>query len=476
MIEKMIPLDIPPGIVTNGSLFQRKDRWAGGNFVRFHQGVARAVRTFTTPNLGGNTITGTPIGAFGYNGYIAMATSSSKLYELENTGTSGNATMTDITPASFTGSANGQCQFDIMGTTVVACKQGGGIFSWTRDAGAAATEALATATYAMGVTPERFLLSARLDGTVAWASQGTVNTWTPASTNSAGSLSLPTAGTPRAIRRVRGQTLLWTTQDLWSLNYVGAPLYYGASLVANGAGLVASLAITVVDNSRVYWMTERGFKMYDGYVRDVQCPVFETIFDNLNTDYTTRYRHTFAVLNSPWNEIWWFYPSTSASGAADKVAIYNYAEDWWSLGTLTRTAGTDAGHWSNLTANNGDVTGPLMFGTANNETYSHEALGAMSGAYIESGPLMLDESGNDLVRVNKMVPDNVQTAATETLTLYKGTWPKVAETNVAYTIPTAGGPIDVRDTARYIRIKQTLTREDSRVGTWRAGVVKDAKR
>ena len=50
----------------------------------------------------------------------------------------------------------------------------------------------------------------------------------------------------------------------------------------------------------------------------------------------------FAGVNTQWTEIWWFYPSAS-SDENDKYVIYNYANQTWYYGTLTRTAWHDRG-------------------------------------------------------------------------------------------------------------------------------------
>ena len=42
------------------------------------------------------------------------------------------------------------------------------------------------------------------------------------------------------------------------------------------------------------------------------------------------------------NEIWWFYPSAGQT-EVDKYVIYNYIDNTWSIGSLSRTAWHDAG-------------------------------------------------------------------------------------------------------------------------------------
>jgi len=480
MIEKIIPVEIPPGIVKNGTLYQRANRWSDGNLVRFVDGRPRALgAAFSLSFTPSAPNTGRPLGAFSYLNsslhgcvvYGSQVGGTTKVYHLTEQTLGTVASVSDITPASPNGA--GSFQADYINGKIVFCFKGGSIFESTGP-GVAGTDTGAPSASTLVVTPERFLVSAT-DFKVSWASQGTTTTWTPSSTNSAGSLDLIGAGRIVSARVVRGQTLIWTSDGLWGLNYVGAPLYYGATLLGKGCGAIAARSVKVAANGMAFWMTERGFMSFDGYARPLRGDLDEYVFGDINGAMRDR---IFAVANHPANEIWWFYPSSAATDTSgpDRMVIYNHKEDVWSLGTLSRSAGADAGYWSGTSVAASGATLPVLLDADGSHVYAHDADGVLSGAYIESGPLMLDPAGNDLVRVQKFVPDNNQTTAAENLTLYRGTWPKVAETNTVYSIPAAGGEMDVRDIARYVRFRQELTRSDSRIGTPRIGVLKDAKK
>jgi hypothetical protein len=337
----------------------------------------------------------------------------------------------------------------------------------------AGTNTTAPAATTLVVTPERFLMSLA-DFRVSWASQGTTATWTPSSTNSAGSLDLVGAGRIVAAKVVRGQTLVWTTEGLWGLNYVGAPLYYGATLLGRGCGAIATRAVTVASNGVAFWMTENGFMTYDGYARPLRGDLDDAIFSDFKGAMLDR---IFAVANSPRNEIWWFYPSSAANDTSgpDKVVIYNYKEDVWSLGTLSRSAGSDASFWSGTSVAVSGASMPILLDADGSHAYAHDADGAIAGAWIESGPLFLD-GGQKRVRVQKWIPDNVQVSQSENLTLYAGNWPKDTEASTVYAIGPGVSEIDTRVSARYIRFRQELLRSDSRIGTPRAGIVLEGSR
>jgi len=50
----------------------------------------------------------------------------------------------------------------------------------------------------------------------------------------------------------------------------------------------------------------------------------------------------FASTNEGFNEVWWFYCSSNST-MIDKYVVYNYAEDGWHYGTMSRTAWIDSG-------------------------------------------------------------------------------------------------------------------------------------
>lgn len=79
MAEKLIPLDLPPGLKNNGTVQQSKDRWFAGDKVRFYQGNKQPIGGWVQRTLTGATITGTPNAAHSWSlndgtSYLAMGT------------------------------------------------------------------------------------------------------------------------------------------------------------------------------------------------------------------------------------------------------------------------------------------------------------------------------------------------------------------------------------------------------------------
>lgn len=505
MSETIVPIGLaptsplPPGLVTNGSMFERQGRWAGGNLVRFDNGYPQPFGPWVSLTLS-PTLTagvGAPCGAFlwpwtfttGVVPMVIMATDggagSGKLYVIQRNGGATDTTY-DITPvgagigagnpSSF--NHNDSFVFDHFGNTVLASRAGFGssLWKWNPETDLAQKASIVGGSPSIGfgvfVTPEQFVMVISDANDIDWASQGTLDTWTPTSTNSAGGLTIPTKGMLLRGMKVRGQTLLWSDEDVWALDYVGAPLYYGATLVGSGTGLIGPNAVVVVKET-AYWMGPGGFFKYDGYVQQLRCDVAQTVFSNtLARQYGNRF---FAIVNAPSNEIWWFYCSSVTAATPDKMVAYNYANDTWTLGDLARSAGTDA-RWPDI--NFTDTICPILFDANGTTVYRHETSRAnneaAAGAYVESGPFQLD-SGERTALVAKIFPE--MNDGTDQITIFSnlGHSPDLsAETaNGPYSM---AGWIDTRIRARYIRYKQTLTAAGSRVGIPKVGIIPSGRR
>ena len=249
--------------------------------------------------------------------------------------------------------------FDMWGQYLIACSDSDGkIYYWdpsaTNPLGTVAAPVNATyaptANTCILVSKERHLIAFGADGNpkrIEWctsedystADSGSVNAWTAAATNDAGSFEIDTTGKIRTATKVGNVILINTDVDAHEMRYVGPPYIYSRRLIASSCGIISRQAVTSVAGFAV-WMSYNGnFFMYDGSVRPLPCDVSKYIADDINLVQDDLF---YAVPNSLNNEIWWFYVS-SAGSDIDRYVIWNYAENWWSIGQLERTAFTDVG-------------------------------------------------------------------------------------------------------------------------------------
>lgn len=487
VIEKAFPLTFPPGMYKNGTLEDRMGKWVDGNLVRFTNGVPkpwgnwsqittnqsppntsvpRAAYLWSTPTSG-NTVR------------VACGTGN-RVYVVTRNITGVSNTLTNITPSgytsfeSFTSYSHSFANYGDKLLFTWAGSVSDNLYVWDPAVGGLATRLdseLVVGSRGVFVTPERFVMALVFETTrnVRWADQDDITIWTPTAVNSAGGFRIPSASEPVVGRAVRDQTLVWTFDDLWLLPFVDAPLYYGHELVGSKCGILGVNALSVVDGV-ARWMGPNGFFMYDGYTRPIECPVQEYVFNDIQRQSGHR---VFTVSIPEHNCVVWFYPSANSVGAVcDRYVEYNYLDDVWDTGTLSRTAGV-SGWPTNLLGSGAPAIGaPLLFDADGATIWQHEGTSSATGAYIESGPVKLDV-GDKVMRVQKIIPDGAISG--DTCTLFGGTYPGVAE---ALTTSGGGGlgPFDVRMSARYIRYKQTLTGATSRVGIPQLGVIPQGSR
>ena len=171
------------------------------------------------------------------------------------------------------------------------------------------------------------------------ATSGSINDWTPSATNTTGSFELDTPGDIRSAEKVGNRILVFTDVDVHAIDYLGPPFIYGRRKLADSCGVVSRQATAVV-TGLCAWMSYNGtFFIYDGVVRPLPCEVSKYIEDDFNE---TQRDLDYATANSLNNAIWWWYTSKNGTDI-DRYVIWNYAENWWSIGKLERTTMSDVG-------------------------------------------------------------------------------------------------------------------------------------
>lgn len=257
---------------------------------------------------------------------------------------------------------------DNWGQTLLACPEGGGIYEWTPDTGFQNAKLVAGAPIynggilvaapaqiliAWGSTVEQTIGVDRDPLTYVWSDQLDYQFWTPGVVNpatgafsQAGSNRIPTGSKIVAGLTVTQQVLLWTDLDLWSINYIGNPTIgtFGQNKIGSSCGAIGSHAIGQL-GSTVFWMGRSNFFAFTGgNVSPIPCSVWDTVFQDLDTENAWKVR---CAPNTPFNEVWWFYPSASGgSGENDSYVKLNIAEgapvwDYGPINALARSAWID---------------------------------------------------------------------------------------------------------------------------------------
>jgi len=160
----------------------------------------------------------------------------------------------------------------------------------------------------------------------------------PLETNTAGDLRLSEGSLIVGSVKARQETLVWTDTALYSVSFIGPPFTFGLNLINNNTGLISPNA-AVTSPSGVYWMGYDNFYVYTGSVQKVPCSVLSYVFDDINPGQAYKIH---AYTNNAHDEVGWFYPS-STSIEVDRYVVFDYNDNVWSYGELSRTAWLDEG-------------------------------------------------------------------------------------------------------------------------------------
>jgi len=232
---------------------------------------------------------------------------------------------------------------------------------------------------------------------IAWSDQENVAEWEPKSTNTAGSFRLSAGSAIIGATRARQETLVWTDTSLYSMTFVGQPFTFSVNLVNEGVGLVGPNAMVNTPKG-VFWMDKKGFYTYTGAIQQLPCTVDAYVFNDLEETQTYQ---IFGFLNKAFDEVGWFYCS-SGETVIDKYVVYNYEENVWMIGELTRTALLDEGIFSDPIATYSSSNIGYLY---DHETGNDADGSAMTDVFIESSDFDIDPAGEEFQFISKIIPD-----------------------------------------------------------------------
>jgi len=460
-----------------------------------------------------NTLTGLTRGAVGTTAAIHSSgaeVKDSSGYAGWNTAVSGDVV-----------TAPGLWSLDNFGNKLVATITGGESFEWDSNPIAAnntratiITNAPTASQFSMVSTPDRHLLFFGTETTIGdkttqdpmfirFSSQEDINTYTPSSTNTAGTQRL--ADGSRIVGAIRGRDAIyvWTDTALFIMRFVGPPFTFQFQQVGTNCGLIGKNAAVEVDGT-AYWMSDNGFFRYTGKLESLPCLVEDHVFDDINT---IPKQHINVGLNNLFGEIMWFYPN-SGSGTVNRMVAYNYLDSSnerpvWTTGTLARTAWQDSAVFGkpHATEYNASGTTPttskdhVIGCTDGTSTYfEHETglnqikEGAITAitASIESGDFDIGQQGLQgdgefMMKIRRVIPDFLAQTGDARITLNLKDFPNdtAASSSLGpFTVTSGTQKIDTRARARSISLKidNTSVSQFWKLGTFRIDYQPDGRR
>jgi len=390
--------------------------------------------------------------------------------------------------------SNSQWSLVLWGEDLVATVRGGAIFYYdTSSAGRAvlvsglsgATSVPTTTGVSIISFPDRHLLSLGADPIsssgnidpmqVRWSTQEDFTIWKPTITNTAGDQRLEVGTKIVGAVSAKEETFIATDEAVYGMTFIGPPFVFAFRLLATNCGAGGKNVLLAVDN-RVYWMGKSNFFLYDGTVKDLPCPVQHFVFDRMQTDYIDK---TVVGHNKAFNEVTWFYVSTSNSAGTsnpepDSYVTFNYQDLAWSIGSLNRTIWSDAFGVRDV---------PFAF-DEDGILYDHETgtsdNGSAMNSFVESSAMEISQGGDNLYMMDKIIPDLTATDDTSlSLTLKTRKYPNSSDiTKGAFTVTNSTTKVSTRAKARQMamKIESTGTQDKWQLGDFRINTRQDGLR
>jgi hypothetical protein len=273
-----------------------------------------------------------------------------------------------------------------------------------------------------------------------------VTDWVSTPSNNAGEVVLDGAGALVAARETAYGAFVWTTNELYFREYVGAPNQtYRFTLVGTGCGLIGPNAAAVLGQV-AYWMSPDGQFWrcpVGGAPSRVICPLQDEVTDNITTSQDAK---IYAASVAEFNEIWWFYPDArDGSENSRAVALQVSDGNWSGLHTLARTAFLDAG------------AGRYPVGVSpSGLAYFHELGQSDNGGVLSwslrTGDIYIAEGGK-AVQVRNIWPNVEGQQGAVTLTVQTKFYPQGDYVSDAVRTLTAGDDsVDFRSTGRMVKM------------------------
>ena len=347
---------------------------------------------------------------------------------------------------------------------------------------------------------------------IRFSDQEDINTYSPSATNTAGTQRLQDGTKIIGAIKAKEVILIWTDNALYTMKFIGSPFTFAVEQVGTNCGLIGQNAVIEIDGA-AFWLSPKGFFLYDGTVKSLPCTVEDFVFDNFDT---TKGQQVSAGLNNLFTEITWYYPSAT-SDYNDKYVVFNFGESpgvpggVWYTGTEARTSWMDATIYPNPYATKYDVnasgTFPVIVGESGlgQTTYFEHEVGTDQvnpngttttvTSLIESYDIDLQSrqrdakgkatgpqiAGEVFLAVRRFVPDFKTLQGNSKISLDIKRYPQqtsTVSTHSPFTVNSNTTKKDTRARGRFVslKIENVNASESWRFGTFRLDIQPDGRR
>ncbi len=434
-----VPLQPPPGLVSDDSTFAAEGAWVDGSNIRFWEGRPQTIGAWESvfaPPLTGvcrnikswTNNDGSRILAFGTHSALQLYFAGT-LSDITPAGLSaGSIDSSGEAPGFGTGTygtgpySNPESTFfprtwslDTWGENLVANPRGGKIYRWENDPGVDAAEVTNAPDEisALLVTPERQVLALGCNEEISGdfnplcirgCDLGDIDDWTTSATNNAFEHIL--AGSGRIVKgaMVGNLVAVWTDTGLYVGQFLGNPNQtYRFDPVATNCGLIGPNAVAVVGSTAFWVAPDLQIRAWAPGIepRIVECPIHGDFAANLDTLQSAK---IVAAGVSKFGELWFHYPDVRDGDENSRYIAVSVDKGSWFRGLLGRTAAVDAG-----------VAQFPIAADEQGQVYFHETEGAVDWSLTSADQYL--ESAERCLQLQSFRPDFKSQTGDVSLTL-----------------------------------------------------------
>lgn len=310
--------------------------------------------------------------------------------------------------------------------------------------------------------------------TVQWSGINNSDTWTADAATLADSQLLP--GDGGWIQKIIGGEygIIFQERAIFRMTFVGSPLIFQFDQIQKNIGAYAPQSVVAYQNL-VFFLSEEGFYMFDGVnVKPIgRGKVDKTFFADMSTSSFNRIQ---VAIDPAQKLALWAYPASgNSNGNPNKILIYNWGFDKWSvveninIELLTRSVGSsvtldgldaisssidallyslDSTHWT---------AGQVIFSCFDSSHKLATYNGSAMAATVDTSEFNLNKQVNGRTYITE-VRSNVDglSASAQVTLITRNALTEAAVTGVAQTVNSTGF-YPVRSSARYHRVRTTTT-------------------
>lgn len=372
----LVPVAIPPGVVTTPTKTSRSANWQETNLIRWIAGEmrpvggweklnypafpsrVRAIHSWTT--LAGQTAT-----AYLCEEHCFVSLGGDELIDVSPT-----IAIVPPSPSGVGGYGDGEYSFGTYGSPrppredimpqspgfyidnwgqdlVIMTSADGRLLKWDPtdlDNKLEPVDGAPVSNRAFVVTPQRHVILFGAGGVInrfAWCSQENIGDWNYASvTNTAGFNDFQPLSPIVTACNSGAEVLFWTTSGaVFVIRYIGTPYIFSCDQIATGPVPVSPDSVYDSPLGCVWVSSDGPWRYESGAAVPVSCEVWPWVVEKARP-VDARYYAAMVGLDT-FSEIWWFFPDTANKGNTRYIQ-WNYKEGWWSQGTLNRSCGASS--------------------------------------------------------------------------------------------------------------------------------------